>query len=70
MNVTVHANEGKIFVLTDKGRQISRIKAKYTIGSHCYRETYQRVAPKAWLDNGWITQKDRRQVTWEANSMS
>lgn len=70
MNVVVYASEGKVFVLTDKGRQISRIKAKYTVGNHGYRETYQHIVPKAWVDNGWVVQKDRRQVTWEANSMS
>lgn len=70
MNIVIHANEGKVFVLTDKGRQISRIRAKYTIGNSSFQEKYQRSAPKAWLDNGWIEEKERKNVVWAQNSMS
>lgn len=54
----VKAGPGKIFVLTDKGRQIGRIAVKYDNGRAAFNGKYQRSAPKAWLEQGYIEEKD------------
>lgn len=60
MNSFIHAKSGNIFVLTEKGRQMSRIRAKYISGSRQYNERYQKHAPSAWLENDWIEEVDWR----------
>lgn len=57
MTEYVHSENGKIFVLTEKGMADSRIRAKYTEGPQ-FQEKYQRVAPKRWLNEGFIKEKE------------
>jgi hypothetical protein len=60
VNTFTHVSDGKIFVLTDKGRQIGRIRGKYIPGSMTFQEKYQKHAPLAWVQNGWIEEVDWR----------
>lgn len=50
-----HASEGSIFVLTDTGKTIRRVRAKFM---PMFKESYQHTAPTAWIKNGWITEKE------------
>lgn len=53
-----HASKGSIFVLTDTGKTIGRVKAKFMPLSPMFKESYQHTAPTAWIKNGWITEKE------------
>lgn len=54
----IHPATGKIFVLTEDGKSITRVKAKYVAGTAQFNERYQRTAPKKWLDSGWIEERE------------
>ena len=53
-----HASEGNMFVLTDKGNSIGRVRAKFMPLSPMFKESYQHTAPTAWIKNGWIKEKE------------
>lgn len=54
----IHPDPGKIFVLTEDGKRITRVKAKYVAGTAQFNEKYQYTAPKKWLDIGWIEERE------------
>lgn len=47
---------GNIFVLTPIGYAIGRVRVKYDNEEKNRR--YSHVAPQAWLDKGWIIEKE------------
>ncbi len=53
-----HASKGKIFMLTDAGNKIGRVKAKFMPLNPMFKESYLHTAPTAWIKNGWIEEKE------------
>lgn len=55
MNIQIHAGNGKKFVLTDKGKEVGRIAAKYANDTAHY---YDHCVPELWVKNGWVEEAE------------
>lgn len=49
----VRAREGKKFVLTAAGGEISRIRAKFET-TYERKFVYEKTVPQSWVDNGYV----------------
>lgn len=59
MNITVHSKPGMMFCLTEKGKELGRIRAKFVPGSIHYKH-YMHSVPQLWVDNGWVEEKEEK----------
>ena len=57
MNKTIHSAEGKQFYVTEKGKELGRIKAKFVKGSIHYKH-YMHSVPQLWIENGWVEERE------------
>lgn len=56
MNIHTHAKPGNRFYLTDKGKEVGRIRVKFETSNTQYWHT----VPQAWIDNGWVVEKEEK----------
>ena len=48
-----HVRKGYKFVVTDAGKQIGKIRAKYEDG-YVQKVTYEKSVPLIWVTNGYV----------------
>ena len=51
------AQVGNRFCLTDAGKKISRVRAKFILGNPQYKKGYQHSVPTAWVKLGWVKEE-------------
>jgi hypothetical protein len=54
----VKAHEGKMFVLTEAGFEVPRIRVKFESGTTSKLQN-EKAVPKSWIENGWVKEVDR-----------
>jgi len=58
MNVVKHSAKGKMFILTDIGKQIGRVAVKFDSTNLAYHKEYKHAVPEAWVIKGWVKEVD------------
>jgi len=58
MNSSVYSKKGYHFRLTEEGKKVGKVRAKYDKNQPHYTTAYEHTVPKSWVEKGWVVEEE------------